>query len=80
MPLKVLSVGFDNAVSADRVIAVVTTQTAPIKRMIDEARKKNKLVDATNGRKTKSAIITDSDHVVLSAMQPSTIIQRISGK
>ena len=80
MPLKVLSVGFDNAVSADRVIAVVTAETAPIRRMINEARKKNKLVDATNGRKTKAAIITDSDHVVLSAMQPATLMQRIAGK
>jgi len=76
MGLKVLSVGFDNVVSADRVIAIVTTETAPIRRLIEEARKKNKLIDATNGRKTKTAVVTDSDHVVLSAMQPSTITRR----
>lgn len=80
MSLKVLNVGFDNVVSADRVIAIVTTQTAPVKRLIEEARKKNKLIDATNGRKTKTAVVTDSDHVVLSAMQPGTITQRMSGK
>jgi len=80
MGLKVLNVGFDNVASADRVIAVVTAETAPVKRLIEEARKKNKLVDATNGRKTKTAIVTDSDHVILSAMQPSTITQRMAGK
>jgi len=80
MSLKVLNVGFDNVASADRVVAVVTADTAPVKRLIEEARKKNKLVDATNGRKTKTAIVTDSDHVILSAMQPSTITQRMSDK
>jgi regulator of extracellular matrix RemA (YlzA/DUF370 family) len=80
MGLKILSVGFDNVVSADRVIAVVTAEAAPVKRLIEEARKKNKLVDATNGRKTKTAVVTDSDHVILSAMQPSTVTQRMARK
>jgi regulator of extracellular matrix RemA (YlzA/DUF370 family) len=80
MAMKVLNVGFDNIVSADRIIAVVTAEAAPIKRLIEEARKKNKLVDATNGRKTKTAVVTDSDHVILSAMQPSTITQRVAGR
>jgi len=80
MGLKILSVGFDNVVSADRVIAVVTAEAAPVKRLIEEARKKNKLVDATNGRKTKTAVVTDSDHVILSSMQPSTVTQRMARK
>ena len=80
MGLKILNVGFDNIVSADRVVAVVTAEAAPIRRLIDEARKKNKLVDATNGRKTKTAVVTDSDHVILSAMQPSTITQRMAAR
>jgi regulator of extracellular matrix RemA (YlzA/DUF370 family) len=80
MGLKILNVGFDNIVSADRVVAVVMAQAAPVRRLIDEARKKNKLIDATNGRKTKTAVVTDSDHVILSAMQPSTITQRMAAR
>lgn len=78
--LRTLGVGFDNVVSADRVIAIVTAEAAPVRRLIEEARRKNKLIDATNGRKTKTAVVTDSDHVILSAMQPSTITQRMAGK
>jgi regulator of extracellular matrix RemA (YlzA/DUF370 family) len=80
MGLKILNIGFDNIVSADRVVAVVMAQAAPVRRLIDEARKKNKLIDATNGRKTKTAVVTDSDHVILSAMQPSTITQRMAAR
>jgi regulator of extracellular matrix RemA (YlzA/DUF370 family) len=80
MGLKILNVGFDNIISADRVVAVVMAQAAPVRRLIDEARKKNKLIDATNGRKTKTAVVTDSDHVILSAMQPSTITQRMAAR
>ena len=77
MASKILNVGFDNVVAADRVIAVVNADAAPIKRLKEEARKKNKLVDTTNGRKTRTVIVTDSDHVILSGLQPTTIGQRL---
>jgi len=60
-----------------RIVAVVSSDAAPIRRLKDEARKANKLVDATNGRKTRAVIITDSDHIILSSAQPDTISQRI---
>jgi regulator of extracellular matrix RemA (YlzA/DUF370 family) len=71
-----VSVGFGNVVAASRVIAIVTPGSAPIKRMRDEAKKTGKLVDATEGRRTRSIIITDSDHIILSALQSETITQR----
>lgn len=76
MALQLLNVGFDNAVSAQRIVAVVDADTAPIKRLRDAALRHRKLVDATNGRRTRAVIITDSDHVVLSSLQPSTVLQR----
>jgi hypothetical protein len=71
-----INIGFDNVVSKQKVVAIVHPQAAPIKRIKEEARKANKLIDATSGRKTRSIIITDSDHVVLSAIQPDTLISR----
>lgn len=71
-----VSVGFGNVVAASRVIAIVTPGSAPIKRMRDEAKKIGKLIDATEGRRTRSIIITDSDHIILSALQSETITQR----
>ncbi|GBD99422.1 hypothetical protein BMS3Abin07_01459 [bacterium BMS3Abin07] len=71
-----VNIGFGNVVSTSRVIAVVTPGSAPIKRMREEARKIGKLVDATEGRRTRSIIITDSDHIILSALQAETITQR----
>lgn len=71
-----VSVGFGNVVAASRVIAIVTPGSAPIKRMRDEAKKTGKLIDATEGRRTRSIIITDSDHIILSALQSETITQR----
>lgn len=67
-------------VSAERVIAVVSPDSAPIKRMIQEARDRGNLVDATFGRKTKAVLIMDSDHVVLSGLQPGSVAGRLSGK
>lgn len=75
--LKLISLGYDNAVIADRVIAVVGSNTAPIKRLINEARKDNMLIDATNGRKTRTVIITDSKHVILTSVLPETIAERV---
>ena len=74
---KLLNLGFENSVPLDRVVAVVKSDAAPIKRLITEARGRNKLIDATNGRKTRSVIITDSDHAILSSAQTETIAQRI---
>jgi extracellular matrix regulatory protein A len=73
---KLLNVGFGNMVAVARVIAIVDPGSAPMKRLKDEAKQAGKLVDATNGRRTRSIIVTDSDHVVLSAIQTETIAQR----
>ena len=77
--LRLLNVGFGNAVVADRVIAIVSPSSSPMKRLREEARLLGKLVDATQGRKTRSIIITDSDHVILSAIQAETVAQRLRG-
>lgn len=76
--LMIINVGFGNVVSASRVIAVVSPGSSPIKRLRDEAAERGKLVDATQGRKTRAIIITDSDHVILSALQVETITQRFA--
>ena len=73
-----INIGFDNIIAKEKIVAIVSPQAAPIKRMKDESRRRNKLIDATSGRKTRSIIITVSDHVVLSAIQPDTITQRIN--
>lgn len=71
-----ISVGFDNIVSADRIIAVVAPDSAPIKRIIQDARERNLLIDASCGRKTRSVLIMDSSHIILSALQAETIAHR----
>jgi len=73
-----VNIGFGNVISSQRVIAVVNPASLPIKKMREEAKGRGKLIDATEGRKTRSIIITDSDHVVLSALQVETIAQRVS--
>ncbi len=74
--LMLINIGFGNVVSASRVIAVVAPGSSPIKRMREESTERGKLIDATQGRKTRAIIITDSDHVILSALQVETITQR----
>ncbi|MEB3223852.1 MAG: DUF370 domain-containing protein [Candidatus Sericytochromatia bacterium] len=76
MELKLINIGFGNMVSAQRVIAIVSPESAPIKRIVQDARDSGKLVDATYGRRTRAVIITDSGHVVLSAIQPETVANR----
>jgi regulator of extracellular matrix RemA (YlzA/DUF370 family) len=76
--MTLLNVGFDNVVSATRIIAVVSAEPSPIKRLREAAGRHQKLIDATNGRRTRTVIITDSDHVVLSSLQPETVAQRLS--
>ena len=73
---KLINIGFGNIVLASRIIAIITPSSAPMKRFKEEAKEKNKLIDATHGRRTRAIIITDSDHVILSAVQPETISQR----
>ncbi|MHA6251351.1 extracellular matrix/biofilm regulator RemA [Oceanobacillus sp. CAU 1775] len=72
-----VNIGFGNVVSANRIISIVSPESAPIKRIITVARDRNKLVDATYGRRTRAVIITDSDHIILSAVQPETVGQRV---
>ena len=71
--MKLINIGFGNMVSANRLIAIVSPESAPIKRIIQDARDKGLLIDATYGRRTRAVIVTDSDHVILSAVQPETI-------
>jgi len=73
-----VNIGFGNVVASSKVVAIVTPGSAPIKRMREEAKKERKLVDATQGRRTRSIIITESNHIVLSALQAETITQRFS--
>jgi len=76
-----VNIGFGNVVASSKVVAIVTPGSAPIKRMREEAKKDRKLVDATQGRRTRSIIITDSNHIILSALQAETITQRfLEGK
>ena len=76
--MKLINIGFGNAVNADRTFAVVSPESAPIKRIIQEARDRGRLIDASYGRKTRSVIITDSDHVILSALTASAVAGRAS--
>lgn len=78
--IKLINIGFGNIVSANRIVAIVSPESAPIKRIITEARDRGMLVDATYGRRTRAVIITDSDHVILSAVQPETVAHRLVGK
>ena len=78
MDYKFINIGFGNVVVASRIVAIITPSSAPMKRFKEDAKGKNKLIDATHGRRTRAIIITDSDHVILSAVQPETISQRLS--
>lgn len=76
--MKLVNIGFGNMVNAQRTVAVVSPESAPIKRMIQEAREKGVLIDASFGRKTKTVLVMDSGHVVLSGIMPETIGSRMS--
>ena len=78
--MKLINIGFGNMVSASRLIAIVSPESAPIKRMIQEARERGVLIDATYGRRTRAVLVMDSDHVILSAVQPETVAHRLVGK
>jgi len=77
MDIKLINIGFGNIVSANRIVSIVSPESAPIKRIIQEARDAGRLIDATYGRRTRAVIIADSDHVILSAVQPETVAHRV---
>lgn len=80
MDMKLINIGFGNIVSANRLVAIVSPESAPIKRIIQDARERGMLIDATYGRRTRAVIVTDSDHVILSAVQPETVAHRLYSK
>ena len=75
--MKLINIGFGNMVSASRLVAIVSPESAPIKRIVQESRDRGVLTNATYGRRTRAVLITDSDHVILSAIQPETIAGRM---
>ena len=76
--MQLINIGYGNMVSSSKIVAVVSPDAAPVKRMVQDARDKGMLIDASCGRKTKAVIVTDSDHIVLSAIQPETVAHRIN--
>jgi hypothetical protein len=78
METKLLNIGFGNTVIANRVVAIVSPASAPMKRLKEDAKEASKLIDATMGRRTRAIIITDSNHVILSGVQAETIAQRLA--
>ena len=77
MSIQLLNIGFGNMVSANRVMAIISPESAPIKRMVQDARDKGLLIDATYGRKTRAVLVLDSGQIVLSAIQPETVAHRL---
>ncbi len=75
--MQLVNIGFGNIVSANRIIAIVSPESAPIKRMVQEAKDKGTAIDATYGRRTRAVLVTDSDHLILSALQPETVASRL---
>ena len=78
--MKLINIGFGNMVSAERLVAIVSPESAPIKRIVQDARDKAALIDATYGRRTRAVLVTDSNHVILSALHPETVAHRLSGR
>ena len=77
--MKFINVGFGNMIAADRVVALVSPDSAPIKRLIQSARDDGRAIDVTCGRRARSVVLTDSEHVILSAIQPETVAARLDG-
>ena len=78
--MKLINIGFGNMVAAGRLIAIVSPDSAPIKRMVQEARERGVLIDASYGRRTRAVLVMDNDHLVLSALQPETVANRLAGE
>ena len=77
--MKFINIGFGNMVADSRVVTLVSPESSPIKRLVQDAKESGRVIDVTCGRRTRSVIITDSDHVILSAIQPETISNRLNG-
>ena len=78
--MRLINIGFGNMVSARRLVAIVSPESAPIKRIMQDAKEQGTLIDATYGRRTRAVILTDSDHVILSALQPETVANRFNDR
>jgi len=78
--MRLINIGFGNIVAAERIIAIVSPESAPIKRIVQEARDRGSLIDATYGRRTRAVVVMDSDHIILSSVQPETVAHRLTGK
>lgn len=78
--MKLINIGFGYMVSASRLVAIVSPESAPIKRIMQDAKEQGTLIDATYGRRTRAVILTDSDHVILSALQPETVANRFNDR
>ena len=78
--MKLVNIGFGNMISAQRLVAIVSPDSAPVKRMIQEGRERGILIDATYGRRTRAGLVMDNDHLVLSALQPETVAGRLNGE
>lgn len=76
---RLMNIGFGNAVNTDKVVVVVNPEAAPIKRMVQQAKEDGRVIDATQGRRTKAVVVTQEDHIILSALQPETLMKRFSG-
>ncbi|MEL6554438.1 MAG: DUF370 domain-containing protein [Cyanobacteria bacterium J06621_11] len=74
--MRLINIGYGNVIASDRIISIVSPESAPIKRIISDARDRQQLIDATYGRKTRAVVITDSGHILLSAIQPETVANR----
>ena len=77
--MQLISIGFGNVVAANRIVAIISPDSSPVKRLIQDSRDKGTLIDATYGRRTRAVVITDSGHVILSALQHETIVNRVPG-
>lgn len=75
--MQLINIGFGNMISSSRLIAIVSPESAPIKRLISDAKSKGTLIDATYGRKTRAVVVMDSDHIILTAVQPETVAGRV---
>ena len=80
MAIRLINIGFGNIVSASRIIAIVSPESAPIMRIIQDARERGVLIDATYGRRTRAVVVMDSGHIILSAVQPETVANRLSDR
>ena len=78
--MKLVNIGFGNMVSASRLVAIVSPESAPVRRLVQDARETGRVIDATYGRRTRAVIIMDSDHVVLSPLQPETVAGRMENR